>query len=114
MGNSSDMWHNVCDIDDLVENSGVCALVEGKQIAIFHLSSEPEQLYAVSNYDPVGKANVISRGIVGSIDDEPIVASPLYKQHFSLIDGRCFEESAALTVYPARIEGRQVQLQLTA
>ena len=112
MESTMNNWHSVCDIDDLMENSGICALVEGKQIAIFHINSGPTQLYAVSNYDPVGKANVISRGIVGSIEDEPVVASPLYKQHFSLLDGRCFEEPTAITVYPARIQGEKVQLQV--
>ena len=31
---------------------------------------------------PLGEAFVLSRGIVGDIQDELCVASPLYKQHF--------------------------------
>ena len=28
-------WHDVCGLDDLVNNSGVCALIGEQQIAIF-------------------------------------------------------------------------------
>ena len=38
------------------------------------------------------QANVLARGIVGDVDGEPVVASPLYKQHFSLKTGACLEE----------------------
>ena len=30
-------WQDVCSVDDLQPNSGVCALVEGQQVAIFYL-----------------------------------------------------------------------------
>ena len=90
----SEQWTLVCDRADLIEGAGVAALVRGRQVAIFCLPDPEGGLYAVGNFDPIGRANVISRGIVGDIDGEPVVASPLYKQHFSLLDGRALEDPA--------------------
>ena len=82
-------WETICNYEEIPENAGLAALVEGHQIAIFKVRGE---LYAIDNFDPIGKANVLSRGIVCSVKDEICVASPLYKQHFSLGSGRCLEE----------------------
>ena len=104
-------WVSVCVIADLQPDSGVCALVEGRQIAIFHMIKD-NTVYAIDNYDPIGKANVLSRGIVGDIKDEPVVASPLYKQHFSLLTGTCLEdETVKVPVFPIRIENGRVKIQ---
>ncbi|NVK41789.1 MAG: nitrite reductase small subunit NirD [Oceanospirillaceae bacterium] len=89
--NTKTHWIPLCGKDDLIPGSGVCALVDNRQIALFYLP-EDDQVYAIDNHDPIGGANVMSRGIVGSVGDEPVVASPLYKQHFSLVDGRCLED----------------------
>ncbi len=106
-------WQNVCSVADLAENSGVCALVNGLQVAIFYipdirrtnLSLFSNPVYAINNYDPIGKANVLSRGIIGDINGQLIVSSPLYKQHFNLETGRCLEnETIAVPVYACRID----------
>lgn len=89
--NTKSHWTPLCGKTDLIPGSGVCALIEGRQVALFYLP-EDDRVYAIDNHDPIGGANVLSRGIVGSIGDEPVVASPLYKQHFSLVDGRCLED----------------------
>jgi len=58
-------WHYVCETNDLVTNSGVCALVDSQQVAIFSLKINGEtQVFAISNYDPIGKANVLYRGLL--------------------------------------------------
>lgn len=103
-------WHDVCDISDLVANSGVCALIEDQQVAIFSLYSKGEHfIYAISNYDPVGKANVLYRGLLGSLKDEPVVASPLYKEHYSLITGACLErDDVSVMAYPVKLEDSRV------
>ncbi len=68
-------------------------------------------VYALSNYDPIGQANVLSRGILGDINEQPVVSSPLYKQHFNLNTGICLEdESISLAVYPVRIVNDSVQI----
>jgi nitrite reductase (NADH) small subunit len=113
-------WIDICPQSELVENSGVCAILPSLmidesiklsvQIALFSIPSM-NSVFAVSNWDPVGKANVMYRGIIGSIDDEPMVTSPLYKQHFSLVSGKCFEQNdVALIVYPSRIHKGKVQV----
>ncbi|MCP4988987.1 MAG: nitrite reductase small subunit NirD [Colwellia sp.] len=107
-------WRTICQTSDLVKDSGISALFESEdeQIAIFHIPNSEEKIYAVSNYDPIGKANVLYRGIVGCIGDEPVVSSPLYKQHFSLKTGKCLQEEQRISVYDIRIEDEEVQLYL--
>jgi Ferredoxin subunits of nitrite reductase and ring-hydroxylating dioxygenases len=52
---------------------------------------------------------VLSRGIVGDLKGELVVASPLYKQHFSLASGKCLEDAAAsVPTYKLRLEGENV------
>ncbi len=103
-------WQPVCNLTDLAPNVGVCALVEGEQVAIFNCT-RTNTIYAISNYDPFGKANVLSRGIIGGMGDEPMVASPLYKQHFSLVTGKCLEdESVSIKTYPVQVVDGKVQV----
>lgn len=111
---TSTNWITVCNVDDLVDNSGVCALVQEQQVAIFKIgSANDEQVAAVSNWDPIGKANVLYRGLIGSVEDKTVLASPLYKQRYCLVSGECLDdENARLTVYQTRIFQQQVQLQL--
>ena len=105
-------WLTVCRLDDLQPDSGVCVLVEGQQVAIF-LMVKDNTIYALHNYDPIGKANVLSRGMIGDIKGEPVVASPLYKQHFSLLTGLCLEDSnISVAVYSVRTQEHDVQIQL--
>jgi nitrite reductase (NADH) large subunit len=98
-------WSSVCELEDLWPATGVCALVNGRQIAVFRIG---DALYALDNFDPASGANVLSRGIVGDIKGECVVASPLYKHHYSLLTGRCLEDSAkSVNVYPVRaMDGR--------
>lgn len=101
-------WVEVCGLGDLQPDSGVCVLVAGRQVALFYLS-KLQRVYAVANFDPIGKANVLSRGIIGDLGGEPMVASPLYKQHFSLKTGRCFEDAGIeIATYPVRIENDRI------
>ncbi len=102
------MWIDVCGIDDLQPDSGVCALVEGLQVAIFYLPG-PQAVYAVGNFDPFSGANVLSRGIVGDLGGQPMVASPMYKQHFNLATGVCLEDdNVKIPVYGSVIDDRRV------
>ncbi len=77
----------VCRVDDLTPELGVAALVGGEQVAIFLLGDG--SVHCVQNLDPFSGAHVMSRGITGSRGDAPTIASPLYKQVFSLLDGSC-------------------------
>ncbi|HHJ40284.1 MAG: nitrite reductase small subunit [Methylothermaceae bacteria B42] len=107
-------WFDVCSIDELEPDAGVCALLEGRQVAIFYIP-KLDQVFAIGNYDPFSHANVLSRGLTGDIHGEPVVASPVYKHHFSLKTGRCIEdESVAVPCYPVRIEEGRVLIQIPA
>ena len=96
----------VCAKQDLVKNSGVAALVKGEQIALFYIN---DTVYALSNYDPVGKAYVMSRGMIGDLKGQLMVASPLQKQHYNLETGVCMDvEGLSIPVYEAKLDGDQV------
>jgi NAD(P)H-dependent nitrite reductase small subunit len=101
----------VCRLADIVPNTGVCALAGGRQVAVFRL--DDDRVYALSNHDPFSRANVLSRGIVGDIKGELVVASPVYKQHFSLASGQCLEDpQVSIPVFPARVEGDLVLIEV--
>ena len=94
-------WVEVCNYDAIYPDTGVCALIAGRQVAIFRLSDG--NLHAVSNHDPFSAANVLSRGIVGDRGGEPKIASPIYKQTFNLRTGVCNEDpTVRLDVYRVR------------
>jgi NAD(P)H-dependent nitrite reductase small subunit len=98
----------VCRLDDILPDTGVCALVHGEQVAVFRIH---QHIYAIGNRDPFSGANVLSRGIVGDINGELVVASPVYKQHFSLLTGQCIEDPAVrVPVYRAEVDGADVQI----
>ena len=113
--NFNNQWIDICAIEDIPTMTGVCALHQKKQIAIFNLSSigENSQLNAIDNFDPIGKANVLSRGIVAEIDGRQTVSSPLFKQHYCLATGECLQDHAIkVDVYPVRLKNSRVQLQI--
>ena len=101
----------VCGLQDLVAGSGIAALVDGEQIAIFYLPALDPPVYAIGNFDPFSKANVLSRGLVGDVEGVPVVSSPVYKQHFELSTGRCLEdETVTVPRFPLQISGSDVWL----
>ncbi len=97
-------WIKVCQLDDITPNTGVGAIINQQQIALFRVGNE-KRVYALSNQDPFSQAFVMSRGILGDLQGERVVASPIYKQHFSLATGRCLEDKEQkLLVFPSKIE----------
>lgn len=106
-----DEWIAVCKLTDIVPDTGVCALVNGRQIAVFRLADD--SVHAIDNLDPFSKANVLSRGIVGDLKGELVVASPVYKQHFNLVTGQCLEEAEVrVAVFPARVENGAIEVKI--
>ena len=101
-------WVDVCNLDDITPNTGVGALIAGQSVALFRVGSE-KRIYALSNKDPFSQANVMARGIIGDLQGERVIASPIYKQHFSLATGRCLEDKdQKLLVFPTKIENGRV------
>ncbi len=101
----------VCSVENLVPNSGVAALINDVQIALFYVDGE---VYALNNYDPAGKAFVMSRGMVGDLKGELMVAAPLYKQHYSLKTGKNIDddEATAIPAYAVEVKGSKVWVKL--
>lgn len=101
VANTNDLATQVCELDFIPEHGGVCALVQGEQVAVFKIAGE---VYAINNYDPFSDAYVLSRGIVGDIQGELVIASPVYKQHFSLNSGICLQdESVTLKTWETEV-----------
>lgn len=101
-------WIDVCHLDDITPNTGVGALIAGQSVALFRVGNE-KRIYALSNKDPFSQANVMARGIIGDLQGERVIASPIYKQHFSLATGRCLEDKdQKLSVFPTKIENGRV------
>lgn len=105
----TDNWISVCALDEIVPNTGVCALLNDTQIAVFHVEDNGPRVFAIENYDPNSHAAVLSRGLVGNLGERIVVASPIYKQHFDLQTGECLESPEhSVATYPARVEGGKV------
>jgi nitrite reductase (NADH) small subunit len=103
------MWIDVCALDEIVPDTAVCALVDGRQIAIVRVGEE--DVYAVSNFDPFSRAFVLARGIVGDKGGVPKIASPIYKQSFELATGRCLDDPAVqIPVYGVRVRAGRVEV----
>ncbi|WP_219614769.1 nitrite reductase small subunit NirD, partial [Aeromonas salmonicida] len=75
-----------CQLNDIFPGTGVCALLEGRQIALFR-PSDAAEVFAIDNRDPFFAANVLSRGLICEHEGALWVTSPLKKQHFRLSDG---------------------------
>ncbi|KAA6222022.1 nitrite reductase small subunit NirD [Streptomyces albofaciens JCM 4342] len=95
-------WLPVCDPSALVPGRGVAALLpDGGQVALF--LDRTGRPYAIDNRDPFTGAYVLSRGLTGSANGRPFVASPLLKQRFDLETGTCLDDPAvSVPVYRVR------------
>ncbi len=110
-------WTRVCPLDRLIPERGVAALVGEQQVALFLLEDGPDgvRVHAVGHHDPFSNANVMARGIVGSMGTgdgyRDTVASPMYKQVFDLRTGECLTEPGTrIPVHPVRIVDGHVEV----
>ena len=102
-------WTPVCEATRLTPERGAAAMVDGRQIAVFLLSTG--EVRAVDNHDPISRANVLSRGIVGDMLGRRYVASPVYKQRYCLDTGVCIDdEDVRIGVHDARIVDGRVEV----
>lgn len=106
-------WVDVLPLGALVPDRGVAGIVEGHQVAVFVLADG--SLHAIDNHDPISKANVLSRGIVGDRGGVAVVASPVYKQCFELATGRCLDDPGhSVRTHEVRSVDGRVQVRLAA
>ncbi|MHA5049353.1 nitrite reductase small subunit NirD [Streptomyces sp. SD15] len=99
-----DGWFAICDLSLLTPGRGVAALLpDGRQAAVFR--DRAGRMYAIDNRDPFSGAAVLSRGLTGTHQGRPFVASPLLKQRFDLESGRCLDdETVTVTTYEVRAQ----------
>ncbi|HXC57954.1 MAG TPA: nitrite reductase (NAD(P)H) small subunit, partial [Steroidobacteraceae bacterium] len=57
----------VCALDEILDGAGVCALIDGEQVALLRVGDE---VFALENRDPFSEANVISRGLTGDLQGQ--------------------------------------------
>ncbi|WP_323750100.1 nitrite reductase small subunit NirD [Marinobacter sp.] len=106
-------WDVICTVEDLVPDSGIAVWTKDGPVAVFYLPHRLPALFAISHTDPFSGSNVLARGITGDVEGEPVVASPLYKQHFSLRSGVCLEDdSIQVQTYPVLLDGNRILLEL--
>ncbi|KAB2824074.1 MULTISPECIES: nitrite reductase small subunit NirD [Aliivibrio] len=100
----------ICQLEDIIPGTGVCALVNGEQVAVFR-PSKGEDVLAISNTDPYFQSNVLSRGLIVEHQGELWVASPLKKQRFNLTTGVCMEdEQFNVKAYKTRVTKGAVEI----
>ncbi len=119
-------WVDICPLERLIVDRGVAAKVGPSQVAVFRVGrgrcdegpstpgdSEPDLVFALSNFDPFSMANVLSRGIVGCRGGRLKVASPVYKQSFDLITGECLDDpGVSVPTFEVRVLDGHVQVAL--
>jgi nitrite reductase (NADH) small subunit len=94
-------WVAICRSEQLAPETGVAALVGGRQVAAFR--THDGAVFALDNLDPCSGAQVLARGIVGTRGDVAVVSSPMHKQAFDLRTGRCLDAAdIAVRAWPAR------------
>lgn len=100
-------WTAVCAVDDIVPNTGVCALIDQSHVAIFRVGQG--EFFAIDNVDPKSGASINARGLLGNLGDRTVVASPMYKHHFDLRSGECIETPEySVRAHEVRIEDGRV------
>tara|TARA_R110002124_G_C8629602_1_gene487168 strand:- start:171 stop:524 length:354 start_codon:yes stop_codon:yes gene_type:complete len=105
VSNSKDRitWHLACHTTEVPAEGGACALIEGKQIAIFNLERRDEW-YAVDNRCPHKQQMALSRGMTGCQNDEPKIACPFHKKTFSLRTGEGLnDDSCKIDTFPIQV-----------
>ncbi|MFF1702655.1 nitrite reductase small subunit NirD [Streptomyces sp. NPDC058252] len=103
-----DDWFTVCDLSLLMPGRGAAVLLpDGRQVALF--LDRAGRTYAIDNRDPFSGAAVLSRGLTGTHQGRPFVASPLLKQRFDLESGHCLDDGTVrVATYEVRAAWKEV------
>jgi nitrite reductase (NADH) small subunit len=101
-------WFYACKTTDVPTNGGVCVKHNDEQIALYNFTRRNEW-YATQNECPHRKQMALSRGMIGTQNDEPKVACPFHKKTFSLKTGECLNgDECAIKTYLVKIENDNV------
>jgi nitrite reductase (NADH) small subunit len=110
ISNKTIHWFPACKTNDVPSNGGVCVKYQDQQIALFHFTRRDEW-YATQNECPHRNQMALSRGMIGSHNDEPKVACPFHKKTFSLLTGKCINgEECEIKTYPVKVENEIVYI----
>jgi nitrite reductase (NADH) small subunit len=109
------LWTEVCSVAGLTPDRGVAALVDGEPVAVFLLSDcgadGDGEVLAIDHVDPFHGVGVLARGLVGSVGDRAVVASPLLKQRFDLRTGECLDDpSMAVRTWDVEVDEGSVRV----
>ena len=105
-------WFKACKTWQVPENGGVCVKYGNDQIALFHFNRRTEW-YATQNQCPHRMQMALSRGMIGTLGEEPKVACPFHKKTFSLKTGECLSgDECALKIYPVKVEEGKVFIRI--
>lgn len=105
-------WFRAAPVTSFPDNGGACVRYNNLQIAVFNFSRRKEW-YACQNLCPHKQQMVLSRGIIGSHQEEPKVACPFHKRSFSLRHGHCLNaDEDRIAVYPVKVEDGHVYIGL--
>lgn len=106
-------WFAACQVTDVPANGGVCVKYKDTQIALFHFARRGEW-YATQNECPHRQQMALSRGMIGSTQDEPKVACPFHKKTFSLATGECLSgDECQIKTYPVKVEDDRIFIGIT-
>ncbi len=102
--NEVKVWFKAARVQAFPQNGGACVKYKNLQIAVFNFSRRNEW-YACQNRCPHKMQMALSRGMIGTLNDEPKVACPFHKRNFSLSTGACLNaEEERIMVYPVKVE----------
>jgi nitrite reductase (NADH) small subunit len=104
------LWFIACKTDDVPANGGVCVKHNDLQIALYHFARR-NAWYATQNQCPHRNQMALSRGMIGSMENEPKVACPFHKKTFSLETGNCLSgDEYQLKTYPVKVKNGLVYI----
>lgn len=102
-------WKDICKIDDILPETGVCALLGDEQVAIFrpyHSDGVCDQQHR----SVLRVQRAVTRADCGT-PRRAVGRQPAEKQRFRLSDGLCMEdEQFSVKHYEARVKDGAVQL----
>ncbi len=106
-------WFLACKVEDVPTNGGVCVKYNDEQVALFHFTRRGEW-YATQNLCPHRQQMALSRGMIGTQNDEPKVACPFHKKTFSLVTGECLQgDECSIKTYPVKVSDGLVYIGIT-
>jgi nitrite reductase (NADH) small subunit len=106
------LWTNACKVEDVPTDGGACVLINGEQIAIYNFARRGEW-YATQNLCPHKQQMALSRGMIGTMADEPKVACPFHKKTFSLKSGACLSgDDYEIKTYSVKVVDGEVFVEI--